>query len=125
MKRWICALVALLVCTALPVRAQAPVLGPNEAIGWDYADLDVSTYQVNRFEAAYDGGAFATVGMVVSVQSAGITTYKTTPTPQNGTHTVAIRACNVAGCGPASSPFGFVVLSAPPSAPVNLHIVPR
>lgn len=114
-----------LAVSIVTLHAQGQVLGPNEAVGWDYADIDVSTYQVNRFEAAYDGGAFATVGMVVSVQSAGITTYKTTPTQQNGTHTVAIRACNVAGCGPASSPFGFVVLSAPPNAPVNLHIVPR
>ncbi len=116
---------ALLVLVAPILRAQAPVLGPDEAIGFDYADADVTVFEVNRFEAQYDSGAWTPIGMVVSSTTAGITTYKTTPTQTNGTHSVVIRACNVLGCGGASSPFAFAVLTAPTSAPVNLRKVPR
>ena len=115
----------LIVMCSVTLYAQAPTLGPDEAIGWDYSDADLTAYEVNRFEAQYDGGVWTPVGMVVSSANAGITTFKTTPTQQNGTHSIVVRACNVAGCGAGSSPFGFAVLSAPAAAPGNMRKVPR
>ncbi len=124
MKRLLCTAAALLLGAA--VQAQTPTLSPTEAVGFDYTDADLATYAVSRFEAAYDGNAtYTSIGMVVSSTANGVTTYKTTPPQTSGTHTVNVRACNAAGCGAASVPFAFVVLSAPGSAPTNLHKVIR
>lgn len=101
--------------------AQAPIFSPGDALGWDYLDADVATYQVNRFEVQYDNGAWTAAGMDTVASANGVTTYKTTPTVGNGTHQAVVRACNVSGCGGASSPFAFAVLTAPASAPTNLR----
>lgn len=130
---WIIELIAtLIVMTILVVsllvqrvEGQTPTIGPLEAIGFDYPDADLFAYEVNRFEAQYDAGAWTPIGLVVAFASGGVTTYKTTPTQTNGTHSVVIRACNQAGCGQASAPFAFAVLSAPSTAPSNLRKVPR
>ena len=115
--------IATVVSAVRPLDAQAPILSPGDSIGWDYLDADVATYQVNRFEAQYDAGAWAAVGMVTVASANGVTTYKTTPTVNNGTHSILVRACNVSGCGTASNPFAFAVLSAPTSAPSNLRVI--
>jgi hypothetical protein len=105
--------------------AQAPTIGPLDAIGYDYADTDLVLYEVNRFETQYDGGAWVAIGLPVAFVANGVTTYKTVPPYTNGTHSVNVRACNAAGCGPASLPFAFAVLSVPGSPPTNLRKVPR
>lgn len=120
MKRLYISLAVFMLFVA-PTFAQAPVFSPGDALGWDYPDADTATYQVSRFEAQYDNGAWVAVGMDVAGTANGITTYKTTPAVTNGTHSVVVRACNVSGCGGASSPFAFAVLTAPASAPTNLR----
>ena len=110
-----------LTLSSVALGAQAPVFSPGDSLGWDYADADVATYQVSRFEAQYDSGAWTAVGMTAHASANGVTTFKTTPVVSNGTHQVMIRACNVSGCGNASSPFAFAVLTAPVAAPTNLR----
>lgn len=115
------------VCMHSPVRAQSvPVIGPSDAIGFDYADADYDTYLVSGFEAAYDGGAYQAVAAPKFQSVNGVSSYKFIPTPTNGQHIVSIRACNAVGCGAGSAPFAFAALASSPTvAPANLRKVPR
>lgn len=104
------------------------IIGPTDAIGFDYVDVDYQNSQVNRFEASYDGAPFTGLNAAVYQNANGVTTYRFVPPQTNGTHTVAVRACNSIECGAATSPFGFafpVVNPPTPNAPTNLRKVPR
>lgn len=125
MGRWVFVVLVALVLLVVPLQGQTVTIGPLEAIGWDYADADLNLYQVNRFEAQYDAGAWAAVGMTVAFAANGVTTYKTTPPQPSGNHTVLLRACNQAGCGSTSPPFAFAVLSVPSTAPMNVRKIPK
>jgi len=108
------------------IYAQAPVVGPSDAIGFDYVDASLSEYQVDRFEASYDGGTWATLGIPpVAFSANGVSTYRVIPPQSTGTHTVAFRACNAVGCSNSSGPFAFAVLGAPSVAPGNVRKIPR
>ena len=115
------------VCMPNRVVAQsAPVIGPSDAIGFDYVDADYDLYLVSGFEAAYDGGAYQPVAAPKFQSVNGVSSYKFIPAPTTGQHIVSIRACNAIGCGAGSAPFAFAALaSSPTTAPVNLRKVPR
>lgn len=125
------ALVAVVVLgLVLRVSAQTPVIGPNDAIGFDYLNTDLATYQVNSFQAQWDGSAtWSNLGMPTTVvladTAAGSQTYKVIPTFTSGNHSVAFRACNATGCGGASAAFPFISGSVPNVVPANLRKIPR
>lgn len=124
----ICLSLVALIWTAPASQSQSPspVIGPQDAIGFDYADADFQQYAVERFEAQYDGGAWASIGIPqVAGQSNGLTTYRVIPPMPSGNHTVGLRACNAVGCSTSSSPFAFAVLGAPETAPGNVRKIPR
>lgn len=105
------------------VFAQAgPLIGPTDAIGQDYSDADMTTYQVNTFQAQWDGGAWVSVGIPPTVIDAGTPagskTYKFIPTFTGGSHTLSVRVCNVVGCSAPGAVFPFV-LGVVPSAPTT------
>jgi hypothetical protein len=109
--------------------AQAPTLGPNDAISFDYMDADVATYQVTSFQAQWDGGAWVALTSTAfkdAGTTVGATSHKFLTPFTNGTHTVSVRACNSVGCGGGSSPFAFAVLVvSPTAAPSNLRKVAK
>lgn len=116
----------LLFALAVVVSAQAPIIGPTDAIAFDYSDQDYFDYAVQRFEAAYDGGAFTFLQASQYQTVSGVSSYKFVPPQTSGTHSVVLRACNTGGCGVGSSPFAFALpTSSSPSAPANLRKVPR
>lgn len=113
---------------------QAVVIGPTDAIGFDYANADFQAYTVSRFEAQWDGAStWSTIptsgGVVLSDTPTGYTTYKVVPPFSSGTHNVVFRACSdAAGCGGSSPapPFAFAYPSvSPPVPPGNVRKVPR
>jgi len=123
--RLVVTLAALLMVVAVPA-AQAPVIGPNDAIGFDYRDADLTGFAVSRFEASYDSGTWAAIGIPpVAIVTNGISTYRVIPPQAQGTHTVAFRACNAVGCSSSSGPFAFAVLGTPTTAPGNVRRIPR
>jgi len=111
-----------------PSAQAGPTIGPNDALGFDYLDTDMSTAQVNNFQVQWDGGPWVNLGVPVSViladTATGAKTYKVIPSFTSGSHTMTIHACNSAGCGVASSPFPFVVGVAP-NGPTNVRKIPR
>ena len=110
----------------IAVMQQPVVIGPTEAIGFDYIDAEFQSSQVARFEASYDGGNWSTLGIPpIAAVIGGVTTYRVIPPQPSGTHTVVFRACNAAGCGGGSSPFAFEPLGAPTTSPSNVRKIPR
>lgn len=110
--------------------AQSPVIiGPAEALGFDYLDAALTAYAVTDFQVAWDSTTtFVTVGIPpVSAVSAGITTYKVVPSFSSGTHTFQVRVCNAVGCsvGAPATPFAFALLASPGVAPTNVRKVAR
>jgi hypothetical protein len=115
---------------SVPVLAQQPApLGPNDAIGFDYSDVNMTTYQVVDFQAQFDSGAWVSLGIPTSVvladTQAGHRTYKVLSPFANGTHSVVFRACNSAGCGGPSVPFAYAHVDSPSATPGNVRRVPR
>jgi hypothetical protein len=122
-------LIALLLM-AVPVLAQQPTpLGPNDAIGFDYVDANMTAYQVTGFEASWDTGVWVSLGIpastILSDTPAGSRTYRVLSPFATGTHTVVFRACNGAGCGGGSVPFAYAHVNSPSAAPGNVRRVPR
>lgn len=104
------------------------IIGPTDAIGFDYINTDYQNSQVNRFEASYDGSAYGPLTVSVYQNVNGVTTWRFVPPQTSGTHTVAVRACNSVECGGSTPPFGFafaVVNPPTPNAPTNMRKVPR
>jgi len=106
--------------------AQAPVIGPNDAIGFDYRDVEFAEYVVTRFEASYDSGPWNSINVPpIAIVVNGVSTYRVIPPQPTGTHTVVFRACNAVGCSTSTAPFDFAVLGAPATAPGNVRRIPR
>ena len=126
MRKIFAVVVCLLTLFVGSILAQTPVVGPTDAIGFDYPDADLATYVVNRFEASYDSGAWNSINIPpVAAVIGGVTTYRVVPPQASGNHTVAFRACNAVGCSGSSGPFAFAVLGVPGSAPGNIRKIPR
>ena len=111
---------ALILSASLNVEAQAPILGPSDAIGVDYPDAWFAEDAIDRLEVQYDDGEWRSVGIPVYVAVDGVTTYTVIPTMPTGSHAVSFRMCNAAGCSTPTSPFAFVVSSDGPTAAVRL-----
>ena len=93
--------------------AQQPVAG-TERLAWNHDGINVS-----RFELAVDGGA----PVPVTVTMAGADYTAPLPAMTPGTHTLSVRACNVAGCSaPLSISVRVVVI---PSPVTNLRVTPE
>jgi hypothetical protein len=102
------------------------VLLPTEAFAFEFPDAALEGESIDRFEVSYDAGPFASLGMPPKLSTvSGVSKYKLIPPQTSGTHSFSLRACNVVGCGPASSPFAFVPLSNPVTIPGNITKVPR
>jgi hypothetical protein len=129
MLRALLAAVLLLVAVARMDAQSAIVVGPNDALSFDYLDADFSTWQVTGFQVSWDGSAtwvaLGTTAFRDSLTRAGGTSYKFIPSFTSGQHTVSVRACNAQGCGGGSSPFLFAYGSVPSAVPSNLRKVPR
>lgn len=118
---------------AAVVSAQTPILGPTDALSFDYYDADFSTYAVTGFQASWDSGVWAAITTTAFTDAqtlVGATSFQVIPPFKNGQHTMSVRACNAQGCGGGSIPFAFMyavveVLPVPGAVPVNLRKVPR
>src|SRR4030095_7171679 len=117
-------LVVVVVLFALPatLTAQSVIIGPTDAVAFDYLTADAVLYQLDHFEGQWDGQAWIALGPIAGIVLPDTLpealSYRVVPPFAVGTHTVAFRACNLAaGCGGASDPFGFEL------APV-VHLVP-
>jgi hypothetical protein len=123
-------LLVLSVVLIAPIHAQQPVaLSPADALGFDYRDVDLSGYAVSGFEVNFDNGPWQPLGIPASVilpdTIPGGRTYKVLSPFVSGTHTVAFRACNSAGCGGPSVPFAYEHVNSPSASPGNVRKVPR
>ena len=109
--------------------SQQPVpIGPDEAIGFDYEQAEITRATVTHFESQWDGQTWVSLGippMISAGAPVGWNTYKVVPPFTSGTHTAAFRACNISGCGGGSVPFAFVFPSSPAGIPSNVRKVPR
>lgn len=109
MRHWLSIVFVLL---SAPALAQQPIAG-TERLAWTHDGINVS-----RFEATVDAAAPVTL----TVTQAGTDYTAPLPAMTPGTHTIAVRACNVAGC---SAPLTIAVrVVVVPSAPTNLRLVP-
>lgn len=124
------AFLVFLLFGATRLTAQAPILTPLDALAFDYLDSDYTNYQVNGFQAQWDGGSWVALSPA-SFRDAqtmnGATSYKVIPPFTNGSHSVSYRACNAVGCGGGSAPFpfAFAVVEAPLTVPGNVRVVRR
>lgn len=103
--RFRCLIVVLALCL-LPALASAQV-GPSEYIAWDYGTADLTTYQITHFDACIDASPCATVsvtgGAVLSDTLANSTSFwRQVSGLTDGTHSIAVRACNASACSPAT-----------------------
>jgi hypothetical protein len=111
MRLWLLqtALLASLALACVVVRAQTPVIGPDEGVGFDYLTAALLTDSVTEFQAQWDGGDWGTLGLPPAVvlpdTPDGAQSYAVPIPFPTGQHTVAFRACNPVGCGGASDPF--------------------
>jgi hypothetical protein len=107
---------------------QTPIVGATDAIAFDYNNNDLATFQVVRFEAAWDSQPYVTLTTVAFTDAntqLDCTSYKFIPPFTSGTHSVTVRACNSEVCGTASGPFPFAYAVAMPPPPAHLRTVPR
>ncbi len=121
-------IIALLAAALVKTEAQAPLLGPDDALAFDYADATYAEYSVTRFEVSWDGSStWAVPTLSTRVVTTGVTTYVTVPPFTNGSHSASFRACNLVGCGGGSDPFtfGYAASSAPAVVPSNIRVVKR
>lgn len=99
-------------------------------LAFDYREADLGTYLVDHFEAAWDGGAFATLAAVKGVlpdTPAGASSYTFVVPFTTGSHTVAIRAVNATGGGAATPVYTWTAGPPPlplPPAPTHVRPVP-
>jgi hypothetical protein len=99
---------AVILAPPAPALQGSAIIGPTEAIAFDYRDADLATYAVVRFEASWDGQPFDVVtvdAIILPDTLPGYTTYRSVPPFASGTHTVSFRACRVEECGGGSEPF--------------------
>ena len=104
----------------LPTLAFGQANPPGNGATWTISDPT----GITRFEMSFDAGAFSPTIPPLPTPVSGV--YKTTfPASLTLTvHTVSLRACNVAGCGPASVAAGFTFAGfAPTVTPANVTII--
>lgn len=112
MRMWLCSVFVVFVALSAVVLAQQNVAG-TERLAWSHDGVNV-----DRFELMVDAGAPATL----VVTQTGTEYRAPLPALTPGDHTLAVRACNVAGCSaPVSLQVRVVVIPAPVT---NLRIVP-
>jgi hypothetical protein len=131
-RLWLVLLLVWIVFQTPHVAAQGPpIVGPNDAIGFDYFDTEMTAAEVTMFQVQYDGGVWINLGIppgvVLATTLPGAKTYKANSPFTSGTHSVVFRACNTVGCGGGSVPFAFAhgASTAPGAAPGNVRKVPR
>ena len=101
---------ALILSASLDVAAQAPLIGPSDAIGMDYPEAWFVKDAIDRFEVQYDAEDWRSLGIPpVYTAMDGVTTYAVVPATPTGSHTVSFRACNAEACSTSTSPFAFVI----------------
>ena len=83
--------------------------------------LSGSASGITRFEATYDGGATwaPTLPPLPSPVGGVYNTDAPASLTVGNTYSIALRACNTAGCGAASSSLGFTFVGFKPTATVN------
>ena len=109
---------ALILSASLDVAAQAPLIGPSDAIGLDYPEAWFVEYAIDRFEVQYDADDWRSLGIPpVYAAMDGVTTYGVVPATPTGSHTASFRVCNAEGCSTSTSPFAFVI---PGEGPTDL-----
>lgn len=104
----------------LPLTAFGQTNPPGNGASWTISDPT----GITRFEQSFDAGAFSPTIPALPTPVSGV--YKTSfpNTLSLGVHTVSLRACNVAGCGPASVATGFTFVGfAPTVTPGNVLII--
>jgi hypothetical protein len=109
-----------------PPLPQAPVtFVVGDQVAFDYLQADFIAFTVTRFEVSWDSGTFTTIGLpapfVDAQTQVGADSYSVLPPFTQSTHSVAIRACNAVGCGPASLPFAFAYASSTNIPPGNVR----
>lgn len=112
MKVFVRSVIALVFClVAVPAFAQTAT--PNQSLSWEAPSA--SAEMVTRFEVKYDNGSYTDVGMV-PVPGQPNRYYAPLPALITGQHTVVVRGCNAAGCGPDSTPtFTFTMVAGVPT----------
>jgi hypothetical protein len=126
--RGLVSVAAFLVALSSPLSAQAPQLGPNDGLAFDYLDADFEAYAVTGFQVQWDGGAWAAISPQAfrdAGTGVGATSYEIKPPFTSGNHTATFRACNALGCGGSSVPFAFGYPSVPSKAPSNIRVIKR
>ncbi len=109
---------ALILSASLDVAAQAPLIGPSDAIGVDYPEAWFVKDAIDRFEVQYDAEDWRSLGIPpVYTAMDGVTTYAVVPATPTGSHTVSFRACNAEACSTSTSPFAFVIPGEGPTDP--------
>jgi hypothetical protein len=126
--RRLTALISVLFLLTVGLAAQAPpVATATQAFGFNYADADLATFSVVRFELQIDGGAWTSVAIPAKANDAltpaGASTYRVPiPALTTGSHTVSFRACNAQLCSDPSAPFSFI-LAVKPATPTGARIL--
>ncbi len=119
-------MIAFLLALVLSPMQPPVVLLPTEAFAFEFPDAAFANEGIDRFEVRYDSGGFISLGVPTKVSTtAGVSKYKLIPPQTSGTHIFELRACNPAGCGPASAPFAFAPLSNPTTGIGAITKVPR
>jgi hypothetical protein len=108
----IVSIVLLQLLFAVPVAAQVTA-GPGAQVAWDHDRVNTT-----RFEAVIDGNTN-------NPRDIGLPATNLWPLPAltGGNHSVALRACNTAGCSAWSTALQIQVIVVP-GVPTNLRLAP-
>ncbi len=117
-------------------QAAGPIIGPQDALGFDYLTADLTTFTVSRFEVSWDNatcassGAWSAIGIptgrTLADTPGGALTYPVVPPFTSGSHLWCVRAVNIAGPGGPAGPLDFAAVGSVPTAiPTNLRKIPR
>ena len=86
---------------------------PGQSLAWSFPTA--SAELVTRFEVNYDNTGYVSAGFTAHPTTAN-QFYATIPALTTGQHSVQIRACNAAGCGPdMTTPFTFSMVAGVPT----------
>ena len=85
---------------------------PGQSLAWSHPTAAAEL--VTRFETNYDGAGYVSAGLVAHPTLAD-TFYAPIPALVTGSHSVVVRACNVAGCSADSTPFAFSMVAGVPT----------
>jgi hypothetical protein len=99
-------------------QASTPIT-PTHTLQWEQTDYA----SVTRFELDLDSAA--KWGDIGKPPVSGATVTAPMPTMTTGKHTIAVRACNATGCGPASGLLTVDMAAPVPTTPSNLRATPK